>query len=424
MLKQSAIKMVMFILLFSIVWSPYISSWLPKINGLPIGPILRDVAILLFYALFILSFLTMRKINLRKSHLYITAVFLLLLISAIVSDNSTFLQIILGLHAFVFYPMVFTFLFEYFVNTQKQLCWDGILKFIEKLLSTLFIVMSVIAIIDVISKGTFTLLLGYDPNYGGDGFQLITRYYDLVRANGGFADALAFGYLMVAGFIFFVYKIKNTKNKLQVINVIGVILTSLAVVLSITRGAIIALVVASLFYLYKSRVWVRASVFILSMFVVLGISLSDYSDVFMGRFTDSDKGSQTSTNLRYEMAMKSIDYLTEHPMGVGLGTQGAGSTLTKVDERVNTDNFILHGFLELGIFNGGLFILFILSQFKIIYANTKNRREIFFALFSLYFISAAFSSALQSGTLSVIFWIIAFIIAADSRIKKQKALQQ
>ncbi|WNJ81166.1 O-antigen ligase family protein [Cedecea neteri] len=336
------------------------------------------------------------------------------------SDNSTLLQIILGLHAFVFYPMVFTFLFEYFYNTQNELYWNSVLKFLEKLLCTLFIVMSIIAIIDVFSNGTFTLLLGYNPNYGGDGFQLITRYYDLVRANGGFADALAFGYLMVAGFIFFIYRIKNTKDKMQIINVIGVVLTSLAVVLSITRGAIIALVVASLFYLYKSRVWVRASVFLLSVSVVLVISLSDYSGVFMGRFTDSDKGSQTSTNLRYEMALKSIDYLTEHPMGVGLGTQGAGSTLTKIDERVNTDNFIFHSFLELGIVNGSLFILFILSQFRIIYVNTKKRREIFFALFSLYIISAAFSSALQSGTLSVIFWIIAFIISADSRMKNSR----
>ncbi|SUB83278.1 Lipid A core - O-antigen ligase and related enzymes [Pragia fontium] len=315
MLSKRTLDGMLFFLLISIMWSPYISSWFPKVNSLPLGPIVRDVAILFFYSLFLLSFLKVRHVIIFRIHLYIVLIFLSYILISIILNDSTSLQIILGLHAFLFYPMVFSFLYFYYLNNKNIGCWYTSIKYLKSLLTCLLIIASTIAIIDVITNGYFTLMLGYDPNYGGDGFMLITRYYDLVRANGGFADALAFGYLMVVGFIFFLYKINTSSNGAKYIDILGLGLTSLAATLSITRGAIIALLLVFIIFLYKSKVLVWIPVLLLSGIIAISISLSSYSDIFIGRFTDSDKGSKASTNLRYEMAMDSIDYLSKNPMG-------------------------------------------------------------------------------------------------------------
>ncbi|SUB83277.1 Uncharacterised protein [Pragia fontium] len=88
------------------------------------------------------------------------------------------------------------------------------------------------------------------------------------------------------------------------------------------------------------------------------------------------------------------------------------------DERINTDNFLFHSMLELGLLGGTLFILFISSQFRIFYVVSKGKRKFFLSLLMLFVISALFSSSLQSGILSVVFWLVCLIIAIDSYIVK------
>ncbi|WP_353614657.1 O-antigen ligase family protein [Mangrovibacter phragmitis] len=419
MLKQTTLERIILFLIITIVGSPYFSSWLPKVFDMPIGPLFRFSAIVLFYA--VLAYALILSGRIRVS-IVIFALLILLAVGAILSaieNKSNVLQIILGLHALVFYPMVFSILVCYFNNSYGKVNWTKTNLLLKRTLTIIFLLTSVIAIIDVITDGNFTLMLGYDPNYGGDNFSLINRYYSLVRANGGFADALAFGYLMAIGFIFFVYNINKKYGKLY-LNIIGVVLTSIACVLSITRGAIITLVIAAMIFIYRSNTVVKVNTILMGFLLLLAVSLSSYSNIFMGRFTDSDKGSRVSTTLRYDMALESIHFLGNHPFGEGLGSQGAGSTLSTKTERINTDNFIFHSMLEAGIFGGVIFQLLILYQFKNFYTNTRNNRRYFFALFFLYWLSAAVSSSLQAGVLSVIFWIVCFIIYSETVIKNRE----
>lgn len=39
------------------------------------------------------------------------------------------------------------------------------------------------------------------------------------------------------------------------------------------------------------------------------------------------------------MAINSLNFLSEHPSGIGLGTQGSGNMLSVKDNRLNTDNY-------------------------------------------------------------------------------------
>lgn len=417
MLNRKTFEFIVLMLVAAVVGSPYISSWLPKVNGMPVGPALRLLCILFFYlVIFMVLLISSRKIYIRGCNLlFLSLLFIGLTLSVVVND-SNLLQVVLGLHAFIFYPMIFLTLCCYFNANDSEEYWREVVLFLKKMVVAIFFITSIIAIIDVVTNGQFTLLLGYDPHYGGDDFTLITRYYDLVRANGGFADALAFGYLMATGFIFFSYNIFKKHGSLTV-NMAGAGLVALACALSITRGAILALGVAAIIFICRSKWWVKCIAIILGMVVFVGVLLSSYSDVFIGRFTDSDKGSKVSTTLRVDMALESLNFLEQRPLGEGLGTQGAGSTLSTTTERVNTDNFIFHSWLEIGLFGGTVFLLLILYQFYALYQRAPGARQFVLALFALYWLSAAVSSSLQSGVLSVMFWIICFIIYAEANLK-------
>ncbi|MGY5956336.1 O-antigen ligase domain-containing protein [Kosakonia sp. BK9b] len=390
---------------------------------MPIGPLIRCMAIILFYAVIIYALFLSGRVKINGTLCTILILMLVGILLSIIENQSNILQVVLGLHALVFYPMVFSILACYFNNDYDSDRWRRIALFLKQVLTIIFLITSTIAIIDVVTDGQFTLVLGYNPNYGGDNFSLINRYYDLVRANGGFADALAFGYLMVIAFIFFAYNIFS-KYGSKYVNFLGAILSTVACFMSITRGAIIALVLAGLIFLLRSNIIVKISAAFMALLLLVAISLSSYSDVFIGRFTDSDKGSKVSTTLRFDMALKSVDFLVKHPLGEGLGSQGAGSTLSKTTERINTDNFIFHGLLEAGIFGGLMFQVLVLYQFRVFYKKTKGSRQFFFALFFLYWLSAAVSSSLQAGILSVLFWVVCFIIYSETIIKRRKVLYE
>ncbi|MFB2863356.1 O-antigen ligase family protein [Aeromonas sp. MdU4] len=318
---------------------------------------------------------------------------------------SNVLQIIIGLHAFIFYPFTFIVLYLYILrlNVFER---EKTIVFLASLICTNLVIASLVAIADVLSGGEFTLLLGYNPHYGGDGFSLINQYYDIVRANGGFADALAFGYFMVVGIVLSLSKLKNKKSNYYIM---VFVLCLIATFLSITRGAIAAGVCIFIFYAIRSK---RMLILMSFLFCVLTPILSfKYYDVFVGRFTDSDAGSSQSTQLRYEMAINSINLLAKEPMGIGIGTQGGGNVLSEHDKRINTDNFIFHAFIELGVLGGIAYYMFISLQFLLAY-NRCNLMT-YYSMVFLFLVSIMLSSSMQSGLLAVSFWLMMLIVRFD-----------
>lgn len=409
-------KLSFITLLLTTILSPYISSWLPMVAGKPVGPILRFISFFFFYILITLVIFNRPK-SIKEPHLVVG--YALLVIYSLVFTpfyESSLPQIAIGLQCFIIYPAIFLFLHAYHQATSGTRI-ELFNHYGSSLISHAFIFMSSIAIIDVFTKGEMTLLLGYDPNYGGEGFSLITTYYETVRANGGFADALAFGYLMVLGFIFFTHKVINKKPEL--IYILGIFLCTLATILSLTRGAMIALAVAAMLYALSSRhkILITTAALIPIIFVLS----FGYSEMLSGRFYDTDEGSKSSSLMRLEMAKNAMEFLSSNPMGQGPGTQGAGNVLSAEDRRINTDNFLFHGLIELGFLGGILFFAFIALQLLYIRRHTQDKAAAY-SLIMLFIISSALSSSLQSATLSLMFWTIGFIIMTTRKNTQGRAI--
>lgn len=399
-------RLTIFLLFETILFSPYLSSWLPMVYGIPIGPIIRGVGIVIFYTVFLFPVIfSPKQTHIGRFTLFIIFLFLCSVLIAITNEMSNVLQIIIGLHAFIFYPFTFIVLYLYILrlNVFER---EKTIVFLASLICTNLVIASLVAIADVLSGGEFTLLLGYNPHYGGDGFSLINQYYDIVRANGGFADALAFGYFMVVGIVLSLSKLKNKKSNYYIM---VFVLCLIATFLSITRGAIAAGVCIFIFYAIRSK---RMLILMSFLFCVLTPILSfKYYDVFVGRFTDSDAGSSQSTQLRYEMAINSINLLAKEPMGIGIGTQGGGNVLSEHDKRINTDNFIFHAFIELGVLGGIAYYMFISLQFLLAY-NRCNLMT-YYSMVFLFLVSIMLSSSMQSGLLAVSFWLMMLIVRFD-----------
>ncbi|WP_421184644.1 O-antigen ligase family protein [Aeromonas enteropelogenes] len=408
-------KLTIFLFFEAILLSPYFSSWLPMAYGIPVGPIIRGGGIVIFYIVFLYPIIfSPKQTRIGRFKLFIILLFLGSVLVAITNEMGNVLQIIIGLHAFIFYPFTFIVLYLYMLrlNIAER---KKTIDFLISLISVNLILTSLIAITDVISGGEFTLLIGYDPHYGGDGFSLINRYYDIVRANGGFADALAFGYFMVIGIVLSLYQLKTTlRVKDSYYYIIIFTLCLIATFLSITRGAIAAGLCIFVFYAIRNK---RMLILMSLLFCFLTPILSiKYYDVFVGRFTDSDAGSSQSTKLRYDMAIDSINFLAKEPMGVGIGTQGGGNVLSEHDKRINTDNFIFHAFIELGVLGGISYYMFILLQFFLAY----NRYNImaYCSMSFLFLLSIMLSSSMQSGLLAVSFWLMMLIVKFD--VKRER----
>ena len=142
---------------------------------------------------------------------------------------------------------------------------------------------------------------------------------------------------------------------------------------------------------------------------------SPYNELLLGRFTDSDEASETSTLLRLVMAFNSIDFLSENPMGIGIGTQGSGSTLTDDTNRLNTDNYFFHVFLELGVAFGAWFLLFLYKQFSYA-ARRVGSGKVMASYVVLFITSAALSSSIAFATLGGFFWFTLFLFVLKSEV--------
>ena len=396
------------VLLLSILLSPYLSSWFPMAGGMPIGSIVRQLAFMavFFMALPVGGGATEPEL---KRLLQIFAFNCVFTVVSFIHGPSTLPQFAAGVASFVFYPVLFLFM-AMGLRTVSPLEKRRFYTFFDKFCVRMFLILPIIGVLDVILEGNLILALGYNPNYGGEDFFLITSYNDTVRANAGIGDALAFGYLMVVGVIYFL----SRKNRVGFnINGLGLGLCTLAAVLSLTRGAMIAMFIVYLIFFFSPRRLLLLLAAGLLLFALL--YNSPYNELLLGRFTDSDEASETSSLLRLVMALNSIDFLAENPMGIGIGTQGSGSTLSDDSIRLNTDNYFFHIFLELGVAFGAWFIFFLYKQFAYA-ARRVGSGKIVAAYVVLFVVSAALSSSIAFATLGGFFWFTLYLFVLKSEV--------
>lgn len=110
MLNRITFERIFLFLIVTIVGSPYISSWFPKFSDMPVGPLIRCIMIIIFYTIIIYAMFLSGKIKING---FLFSIFILMLAGiclSIIENQSNILQVILGLHALLFYPMVFSIL--------------------------------------------------------------------------------------------------------------------------------------------------------------------------------------------------------------------------------------------------------------------------------------------------------------------------
>lgn len=409
-MKKSS-PLLFLVLLYLVILSPYLSSWLPLVGGMPAGPILRQLAFGLVFIAFFWSSVGLEDLSIRKiRRLY--ALICILTLASFFYGPSSFVQYAVGVASFVFYPAVFLFSVILLDDEEAEKSEEVFFSF-DKFFVGFFMVAAFVGTLDVAMDGGLVELLGYNPNYGGDDFSLITSYNGVVRANAGISDALAFGYLMAVAVIYFFNRSSRISSWE---NVLGIGLCTLACMLSLTRGAMISVFLTYMVYMLT----LRRFMIMLMVLPIAGyiIYVSPYADLFLGRFTDSDESSETSSLLRLVMALNSIDFLSQNPMGIGIGTQGAGNVLSDTDNRLNTDNYFFHIFLELGLFFGPVFILFLYKQFSFAFKRIKSGK--FFLSYALLFlVSSALSSSIAFATLGVVYWFVLYLIVLESKISHE-----
>lgn len=397
---------VALLLLYSVFLSPYLSSWLPALAGYPTGAAIRELAIIVFIANFYPRLLTSMPLRRNPAAWLYTLVIVFGVISFTLTESSLS-QFVIGVNSFIAYPAAFSMLY-FATHTARE---DGrqpyLLRRLKKHLPVIFIFVASLGTLDVAANGHLIELLGYQANYGGAEFSLVTRYYDTVRANAGIGDALAFGYLMTAATVYFLNEIKV--RGLSAMALGGAAICTVACLLTLTRGAIAATALAYVFFLMSPRG-------LLILFLVFGAALagitasSQYTDLFLGRFTDSDEGSAYSSELRVIMAEASIDFLANNPVGIGIGTQGAGNLLSDTDLRLNTDNYFFHMFLELGLSGGLIFLAFLAAQIRL-FLRRKVCAAGKISMVSLLLITSALSSSIAFATLCVPYWMTLLLLS-------------
>ncbi|WP_312027928.1 hypothetical protein [Citrobacter cronae] len=286
------------------LFSPYISSWMVGVLPFPPGAILRDVLNALFVVLVLMRFFTERK----KIHFsLIFTIFawgaLVLWVIALTIFSSDKVQAIMGGRSYILFPAVFIALAILKVCYSESLNVEKVVHYIILLMLTV----AVIAIIDVLMKGELIKLLGYDEHYAGDQLNLINSYDGMIRATGGFSDALNFGYMLALGVLLCMECFSQGYKRAWMLIASLVIFT--AICMTLTRGAILIAVIIYAFYMISNRKMLLSGITLFLIIIpILMVSTNifdKYIDTLVGRFTDSSQTSRGSTQGRIDMAMNS-----------------------------------------------------------------------------------------------------------------------
>jgi O-antigen ligase len=405
-------------LLISSIWSAYVSSWIPSPIGPPVGALLRDSILFLLLILCVWRYFSLKhttKINVFLLIIWLTIVYYCALIIPFSPAVDMALN---GIRVYILFPAVFLILYILSATGRD-------LRNSQNFIITIFLIncflTALIGILDVATLGELPLILGYNPDFGGGDFKQVNSFDGFIRATGGFADALNFGYLMSIGYLVSLDVIFVDENRYLKRIFVGLVafLCFIACVMSLTRGAILVVLIVTFFYILRHRaVTLFVLVASLSFIIIISVSPELYDLLFI-RFTDGNLESAGSTQGRIDMAIDSIKYLSNHFMGSGLGTQGAANRFSNTDFRINTDNYFFWAALEIGIIGSLIFFLYIFLQFYV----TLQLKKVdgFTVLMIILFISSGLiSSAPTSAIFSVSFWLMLFVRNGDLKQKAHK----
>lgn len=396
------IRSVLLLVLFAAMWSAYIASWAGKIiPSVPLGAVFRDILLLIFYisSLFVLF---KRRVDRNLVILNFFYIFLLFVCLGLVFYAPSILAGVNGMRSYTLFPSVFLSLLNF-----RKIIKERDAKYVLWFVVINAILVSFLAIAGVLIGPQVFEVFGYSTDFAGGDFKAIDSYEELFRANGGVADALNFGYLMSAIYVFLLNAVFGGYKKYWYVLLPVMLIIVASAFMSLTRGAMVIISLSTLIYIFKRK---SIKLFSLTFLLVVAALLympSEFYDTLAGRLTDSSSTSAGSTQERFQMAEKSINFLAVNPMGVGMGTQGSANRFNTVDQRINTDNYFFWVFLELGIYVGMLFFSFLVFEVLVARKYLFEKDFLYVMLLGL-FLSSLVSSAPTSAIYCIYFWTLLY----------------
>ena len=259
-------------------------------------------------------------------------------------------------------------------------------------------------------------------------------FYDnqnVIRANGLIGNPIEFGgFALICFCISYSRFLFDYRRKL---NLVSVFICFAAVVLSMSRTAIVVMILAGvLLHLLKGirEKRARVQIFYLSFCACLGclMILFFFNDSFLvKRFTpDADKNTVISNKEHADDFEKSFDTIIRNPgLGIGLGTQGVSSK-SDPKSKIITDGAWFIYFLELGI---PVCLFFLLFMFKIQafifnlirfsgYISCSLFCSSFSILFSMFLMSISNSSFISPINMVVQWTIVGLALSVAVKVKK------
>jgi hypothetical protein len=435
----------------SAAFSDFVSSWLPALVGYPAGAIIRDAIALLFiaFAAFVLVSEGRRPHGRWLSGKWTAfvgssfapfaafAAWVVVLIPlgpakvpAILAARNLLLYVLVGYAAGV-------------LVRAGRLSPASIIAAV----TVVGFVMAGLGILDTVTHGAIVTDLGYRRDYSGvEGSSGIlvagatAAFQGFVRASGGISNALVFGYLMAALSVFATWRLhaivatSSGWGKGAAVFVALGVATGVACVYSLTRGAMLALVVGLVLLLLMSRhrtiligaVTTLALAFALTWVgsALLSTSPSGQAtdpsnpnpnliDIVGTRVTSADPLSQESSSLRLDQLRHGIESLVSRPLGTGLGTEGSASTRSNAPGvQQAPDVYALVVALQTGLVGAALFGLVFGA---LIIGSIRRRlrgRDLIVALTGVFAVSSVLSASPDAPVFASIVWILLLAVSA------------
>jgi len=429
-------------------FADYLSSWLPAVRGFPTGAILRDGFAISFVCLAgVVLFeersrsgpASLASPNTRGSGAIARPAFLPYMalsvwVLLLVLASPTKVPVLLAARNLLLYTLVGFAAYALFARRSLNE------RVLLGTLTTVGFVAAGLGILDTATHGGIVTSLGYRPDYSGiegSASRLIAgasaAFQGYVRASGGISNALVFGYLMAAMAVFGTWMLERAvmrsgwRSRPAMTYLALGIAAGLACVDSLTRGALIALLIGLLLLaaMRRSRPIFLGSVVTVGMALALTLATSGIiagssagSGTFLGlldtvgaRVSSSDQASQESTSLRVDQIRAGLQGLVERPMGNGLGTEGAAADRSD-KAKVAPDVFVLIVALQTGIVGVGLYALIFLVMLISAARRPTQGNALAVAMIGIFGISAVLSASPDAPAFATTIWILMLAASA------------
>jgi hypothetical protein len=444
-------------------FADYVSSWLPNLGGFAMGALLRDGVAVSFVCLTLAILLRERS---GWSWASITpggapsvsgwaflpfAAFAAWVLVLVLPSPGT-VPAILAARNLTLYTMVG---FAAYALVARRVLSIGVLL---GTVTAIGLLAAVLGILDTVTHGEIVTSLGYRRDYSGvagSADRLISgplaSFQGYVRASGGISNSLVFGYLMATIAVFATWMVERGvvrsgwRSGAVLIQLALGIVAGVACFASLTRGAMIALVVGMLVLvlLRRSRPILVAAVSTVALALLLtwagsGIvstqSTGDAAvpgqtsapgptaaasagpgllDTIGARVTSSDPSSQESSAMRLEQMREGLESLAARPMGNGLGTEGSASTrVGNGHDDLAPDVYVLEVALQTGIIGAVLYGLIFVAMTLWAAGGRGTGRALVLALLGMFGITAVLSATPDAPVFATTIWILILAVSA------------